>query len=284
MKKINNSHLTAKERTTLSFPAKWIYERGFIKGNALDFGCGFGSDVDILQKRKVNILGYDKFYHPEYPNEKFETILCTYVLNVLEPDDQVEVLMAVCELLKPNGKAYFAVRRDLRFEGFRMHKIHQKLTYQCNVKLPYKSVFKNDFCEIYEYRHFNMLEVEKEECPFCFPQSSSQLITETATAYAILDKFPVSNGHSLIIPKRHVSDYFNLTIHEQRACWLILNRCKEIIQKEFNPDGFNVGININEAAGQSIPHVHIHLIPRYNGDVENPFGGVRGVIPSKKYY
>jgi len=284
MKKVNHSHLTAKERKSLSYPARWLFKNKLIKGETLDFGCGLGSDVELLKKENIAISGFDKHYFPEFPSKKFDTIVCTYVLNVLEPDDQVEVLMKISELLKPSGRAYFTVRRDLKFEGFRMHKIHQKTTYQCNVKLPFKSIFKNDFCEIYEYQHFNSLKGKTGECPFCNPVSSTRLITETATAYAILDKFPVSKGHCLIIPKRHISDYFDLTIHEQRACWIIVNRCKEIIQKEYSPDGFNIGININECAGQSIFHMHIHLIPRKKGDVENPFGGVRCVIPSKKEY
>jgi diadenosine tetraphosphate (Ap4A) HIT family hydrolase len=110
------------------------------------------------------------------------------------------------------------------------------------------------------------------------------LIAETATAYAIFDKFPVSAGHALIIPKKHYASYFELSFKEQSACWFMLNFVKDILDERFNPDGFNVGININETAGQTIPHVHIHLIPRYKGDVENPEGGVRGVIPEKRYY
>ena len=81
-----------------------------------------------------------------------------------------------------------------------------------------------------------------------------------------------------------MTNYFDLTIHEQRALWLLVNRCKKILTERYNPDGFNVGINVNEAAGQSVFHVHIHLIPRYKGDVENPKGGVRGVIPFKQNY
>ena len=94
----------------------------------------------------------------------------------------------------------------------------------------------------------------------------------------------MNNGHALIIPKKHVSNYFELSFKEQSACWFVLNSVQKIIQEKFNPDGFNIGININETAGQTVPHVHIHLIPRYNGDVEIPRGGVRGVIPDKKEY
>lgn len=284
MKEINYSHLTAKERTNLSFPTKWLLERELLKGEILDFGCGFGTDVELLKKMNFSIIGYDRFYFQEYPLKNFDTIICQYVLNVLQPDEQPEVLMSIAEILKPGGKAYFAVRRDIKYEGFRVHKIHKKTTFQCIVKLPYKSLFKNDFCEIYEYKHFNSYERNDSSCPFCNPTQSTELISETATAYAIFDNFPVNEGHCLILPKRHVADYFELTLHEQRACWILVNRCKEIIQKKYNPDGFNIGININEAAGQTVSHVHIHLIPRYSGDAKNPRGGVRGVIPSKQDY
>jgi len=122
------------------------------------------------------------------------------------------------------------------------------------------------------------------DCPFCHPDLQRELIVESATAYAIFDKYPVSNGHALIIPKKHCSDYFELSFKEQSACWQVLNNVKKILIKKFNPDGFNIGVNIGNAAGQTIQHVHIHLIPRYNGDVKEPRGGVRGVIPDKQNY
>jgi ATP adenylyltransferase len=144
------SHLTAKTRSSLSFPARVLVGRKLLVGNILDFGCGFGTDVQILQKRKLEIIGYDPHYFPKLSPKKFDTILCLYVLNVLLPQAQSGVLSQVEELLVENGKAYFAVRRDVQTEGFRMHKIHRKPTYQCNVELPYHSIFKNEFCEIYE--------------------------------------------------------------------------------------------------------------------------------------
>ncbi len=291
MKKIkNNPHLTAIERTSMSFPTRLLKDRKLLIGEILDFGCGFGFDTDQLQKSGFNIVGYDNFYYPEYPEKQFDTIICNYVLNVLEPNEQAEILMSVSELLKPTGKAYFAVRRDLKNEGFRTHYVHKLPTYQSNVILPYKSIFVNENCEIYEYQHFNQVENKNKQkdknpdCPFCNLRENVELISETATAVAFLDSFPVSQGHTLIIPKRHIANYFDLTIHEQRALWLLVNRCKIIVEKRFNPDGFNVGINIGEDAGQSIFHIHIHLIPRYKGDVENPKGGVRGVIPNKRNY
>jgi len=254
-------------------------------GDVLDFGCGFGNDVKLLQKRGINIQGYDKHYFPKYPTKKFDTIICFYVLNVLMPEEQATVLIELSQLIKPTGKVYIAVRRDLQYEGFRTHKLYQKKTYQCNVILNSKSFFKNENCEIYEYQHYNQLQrTENLNCPFCNPDSERELVVESATAYAIYDKFPVNDGHALIIPKRHCGDYFDLSFKEQAACLFVLNRVKEVVLVKFKPDGFSIGINVGEKAGQTVNHVHIHLIPRYNGDVEQPRGGVRGVIPNKQKY
>lgn len=279
------NHLTAKERETLSFPAKLILSRNLLLADVLDFGCGFGKDVELLKTKGINIVGYDKHYFPTYPTKQFDTIICLYVLNVLMQEEQTAVLMEISQLLKPQGKAYFAVRRDLQHEGFRIHKLHQKPTYQCNVTLNYKSIFQNDNCQIYEYTHFNHItKTENLDCPFCNPDSKTEILLESATAYSMLDKFPVNNGHTLIIPKKHCSNYFDLTFKEQSACWFMLNKAKEIITHKHSPNGYNIGVNINQPAGQTIPHVHIHLIPRYNNDVKQPRGGVRGVIPDKRDY
>ena len=123
---------------------------------------------------------------------------------------------------------------------------------------------------------------ENKPCPFC--NLEREKILETEMSFAIYDGFPVNEGHALIIPKRHTANYFDLSLEEQKDCIELLNRVKGIVQEKYNPAGFNVGININEAAGQTVPHVHIHLIPRYEGDVEEPRGGVRGVVPDKRKY
>ena len=123
---------------------------------------------------------------------------------------------------------------------------------------------------------------ENKPCPFC--NVEREKILESEMSFAIYDVFPVNEGHALIIPKRHTANYFDLSLEEQKDCIELLNRVKVIIQEKYNPAGFNVGININEAAGQTVPHVHIHLIPRYEGDVEEPRGGVRGVVPGRRNY
>ncbi len=126
--------------------------------------------------------------------------------------------------------------------------------------------------------------ITQANCPFCNLEADREIIAQSTSAFAIYDKFPVNKGHALIIPKTHGANYFDLSIAEQTDCWQLLNQVKEIVQQCYNPDGFNVGININEAAGQTVPHVHIHLIPRYIGDVAEPRGGVRGVIPERREY
>ncbi len=129
--------------------------------------------------------------------------------------------------------------------------------------------------------HKNIME---EECPFCNIGEHVEVLFKADTAMAILDSFPISPGHALVIPKRHVADYFELTAEEQNELWQLVNRCKMILQDRFHPDGFNIGINVGEMAGQSVFHVHIHLIPRYKGDMKNPKGGVRHILPGKGYY
>ncbi len=279
------SYLTAKERNFLSYPARILLDQNQLQGDVLDFGCGFGKDVELLKDKGIHISGYDPYYFPQHPDKKFDTIIAFYVLNVLLPEEQSTVLMEVSQLLKPNGKAYFAVRRDVHNEGFRMHKIHQKPTYQCNVVLDFNSIYRNDNCEIYEYQHFNqIIRPENPKCPFCNPDQNRELVVESATAYSILDKYPVSNGHALIIPKRHCSSYFDLSFREQSACIFMLNHVRRILSERFSPDGFNIGINVGKAAGQTISHVHLHVIPRYIGDIENPTGGIRNVFPLKGDY
>jgi ATP adenylyltransferase len=121
-------------------------------------------------------------------------------------------------------------------------------------------------------------------CAFCDGSQSHLTLEETGLVFAIADKFPVSPGHTLIIPRRHCADYFLLSPEEQSACWEMVNKMKLILDIQYHPDGYNIGINNMEAAGQTVPHVHIHLIPRYHGDVARPQGGVRGVIPAMKEY
>ena len=121
-------------------------------------------------------------------------------------------------------------------------------------------------------------------CLFCNIKESG-LAKENNLAYASYDTYPVTEGHCLIIPKRHVKDYFDLSNEEIIACNDLIKEIKnEIIKKDSSVKGFNIGSNAGKISGQSILHCHIHLIPRRAGDVENPQGGIRSVIPSKQHY
>ena len=121
-------------------------------------------------------------------------------------------------------------------------------------------------------------------CLFCESKESGFII-ENHLAYVSYDTYPVSKYHCLIIPKRHMKNFFDLTNDELVACNdLIKIIKKDIINKDPRVEGFNLGTNIGRVSGQSILHCHFHLIPRRSGDVENPQGGVRSVIPSKQHY
>ncbi len=121
-------------------------------------------------------------------------------------------------------------------------------------------------------------------CLFCNSKTSG-MAHENELAYASYDTYPVSNLHCLIIPKRHLSDYFDLTNDELIACNDLIKKMKsEITAKDKTVKAFNIGTNAGKISGQSIMHCHIHLIPRRDGDVENPQGGVRSVIPKNQHY
>ena len=122
------------------------------------------------------------------------------------------------------------------------------------------------------------------DCPFC-SIPSERIIINYESFFTIRDKFPVTDGHMLIISKRHVSDYFDLSDAEKEELITILDELAKSV-KEMDPSitGFNIGINVGEDAGQTVMHFHQHVIPRRKGDMTNPKGGVRGVIPSKQQY
>ena len=120
-------------------------------------------------------------------------------------------------------------------------------------------------------------------CPFC-ALSPERIIDANKLALVIRDGFPVSKGHTLIIPKRHVGSWFDTSADERTALFALLDQAKLILDHEFKPDSFNIGINDGVAAGQTVPHLHIHLIPRYKGDQDDTRGGLRWIIPGKAKY
>ncbi len=120
-------------------------------------------------------------------------------------------------------------------------------------------------------------------CTFCsLPQE--RIVQENEHAFWIFDGFPVSPGHSLIIPKRHVGSFFEVSTEERMSMLALLDQAKSAVDEQYHPDAYNIGINDGAAAGQTVPHLHLHLIPRYSADVVDARGGVRWVIPDKADY
>jgi diadenosine tetraphosphate (Ap4A) HIT family hydrolase len=119
-------------------------------------------------------------------------------------------------------------------------------------------------------------------CIFCTP--NREILAENASGLAFFDSFPVSRGHALVVPKRHVMTIFEMSEEEYTDCFRLVLALRDLLLARYSPHGFNVGANCGEAAGQSVWHAHIHVIPRYKGDVPDPRGGVRGVVPGKASY
>jgi diadenosine tetraphosphate (Ap4A) HIT family hydrolase len=144
-----------------------------------------------------------------------------------------------------------------------------------------------------EHVHVSGEHENTDRCPFC-TMDRSRVFTENDLAVAILDAYPVTPGHTLIIPKRHIVSFFEATADERSALFDLLAGVRERMLNRrppfdgrdgsFVPDGFNIGVNDGVAAGQSVMHLHIHLIPRYAGDCESPRGGVRWVFPERAVY
>jgi len=120
-------------------------------------------------------------------------------------------------------------------------------------------------------------------CPFC-DSNPARVVLSTAHAVALRDGFPVSEGHTLVVPRRHVGSLFDLTPDERAAVWNLVAEVRSVLQRDLSPDGFNVGLNDGKAAGQTVMHAHVHLIPRRLGDVPDPRGGIRWILPDHAAY
>lgn len=118
-------------------------------------------------------------------------------------------------------------------------------------------------------------------CPFC---AHTGIVLKNHFAYARYDKYPVNPGHLLLIPFRHIASFFEATQEERLALLSLLDEAKVMLDHLHRPDGYNIGVNVGDCAGQTVGHLHIHFMPRYKGDMPNPRGGVRGVIPAKQSY
>jgi len=126
----------------------------------------------------------------------------------------------------------------------------------------------------------------EQECFFCklYEKELREIIVENKSFFCVNDENPVSRGHVMLVAKNHIASFFNLNDQQQSDYYNLLVEAQKVLEKEYSPDGYNIGINEGEAAGQTQNHLHIHVIPRYKGDIDNPRGGVRGVIPRNMNY
>lgn len=122
------------------------------------------------------------------------------------------------------------------------------------------------------------------DCVFCKIGEEERILCENDLAMAFYDIYPVNRGHTLVVPKRHMAGYFDATLEELAAINRLIFEVKDLLEKKYKPDGYNIGINVGEAGGQTVFHLHFHVIPRYKGDIEDPRGGVRKVKRSLKKY
>jgi diadenosine tetraphosphate (Ap4A) HIT family hydrolase len=126
--------------------------------------------------------------------------------------------------------------------------------------------------------------MNKALCPFCSINIKDRVFLHNDTFQAVYDLYPVSPGHTLLIPKRHISSFFDLTNKELEDFYSLIKIARSAVSRKYSPEGFNIGINNGEVAGQTIPHLHIHLIPRFLGDDQHPEGGIRKIIPNMVEY
>ena len=233
----DNSKYTAIKREKNSFPLNIILKKNLIVGDVLDYGCGHGADVEYLKEKGINVQGYDPNFFPESPVGKFDTIICFYVLNVLPLEEEKKIIANVSSLLKPNGKAYFAIRRDIVKEGKRFHVKHKKYTYQRKVYLDQKSVFKNKNCEIYEMEHFTVKNKSNYELnPFLSGNDYRIPFSETMNFVAFHSKYPQAEQHIIISSKTRYSKMTDFSDEMREELSFFIEFCENFIKKEHQID------------------------------------------------
>lgn len=121
-------------------------------------------------------------------------------------------------------------------------------------------------------------------CPFCDRLAEGDLVAQNDLAAAFVDRYPLNPGHTLIVPRRHAPDFLALTEAEHTAVWRLVPEVRAHVDARFRPHGYNLGVNVGPAAGQTVWHAHLHVVPRYEGDVADPRGGIRWILPDRARY
>lgn len=193
-------------------------------------------------------------------------------------EEREQIKIRIIEILRENETMNYQKLANMIIDenlAYSQHVVAHTLQRGCKNHKNYNGE------DLFENPSRGVWKLSNKECIFC---KMKDYILENELAYAIYDKYPVGKGHMLFIPKRHVKDFFDITKEEREAIFELIDEGKKLLDKKYSPDSYNVGINCGEHAGQTIMHVHVHLIPRYIGDMKDPTGGVRGVIPEKMKY
>lgn len=284
-------------------------------GKILDVGCGSGRDLKFFKECGFDVVGMDASEEmvklsSEYSREKtlllnfdqidfyeeFDGIWCSASLLHIPSEQLLSIMEKILKALKPNGIWFFSFISG-EFEGYRDGRYFHYMTRDKLGK--YLKVLDGievlDIFEVASYdaqrdtRWVHCIARRNQErekpCIFCNRESTfSSIIAESEHSYAVLDNYPVNPGHILIISKGHYEHWFKAPREVQVDIIDFMERLKGWLDEKHAPDGYNVGFNCSKYSGQTIPHLHVHLIPRYKGDCINPEGGIRGVIETKKKY
>lgn len=193
-------------------------------------------------------------------------------------EEREQIKIRIIEILRENETMNYQKLANMIIDenlAYSQHVVAHTLQRGCKNHKNYNGE------DLFENPSRGVWKLSNKECVFC---QMKDYILENELAYTIYDKYPVGKGHMLFIPKRHVKNFFDITKEEREAIFELIDEGKKLLDKKYSPDSYNVGINCGEHAGQTIMHVHVHLIPRYIGDMKDPTGGVRGVIPEKMKY
>ena len=193
-------------------------------------------------------------------------------------EEREQIKIRIIEILRENDTMNYQKLANMIIDenlAYSQHIVAHTLQRGCKNHKNYNGE------DLFENPSRGVWKLSNKECIFC---QMKDYILENELAYAIYDKYPVGKRHMLFIPKRHVKDFFDITKEEREAIFELIDEGKKLLDEKYSPDSYNVGINCGEHAGQTIMHVHVHLIPRYIGDMKDPRGGVRGVIPDKMKY
>jgi len=305
-------HLTALTRSTLSAPVQLLFRHGLLPpGTAVfDYGCGRGGDVAGLAANGFTAHGWDPHFAADQPIFEADVVNLGFVVNVIEyPAERVDALHKAFKLARRamsvgscctgvnrlvDRSATASSRLATRSRSTSHRQSSTTSSSRCSTRkssgfaTPSRSCLptgqpRKRSTECLAGVLYALKMSTTGLCPFC-ALPSARILLHNDLAVVVRDAYPVSPGHTLVIPVRHVASFFDTTADERSALLSLMDAAKWSLQTELEPAGYNIGINDGPSAGQTVGHLHVHLIPRYLGDRPDPRGGIRWVIPENADY